>query len=266
MRAPAWPAMILAALAAASPAAAEIRIDLQAEIGRIIAESRAAEAVAYECSRRTGDIAHADAFRSEWMESVAVAVATLWATDFPADYIAGIAAEGTPLPPPADPSVEDCRAARAVGLPHRPVWKAIAFAEINFGAIRPMTAEGLATVKVALAEVLPRQAEALHCYELIAPSLPFGEATLGAVDSLWRDEVLTIRRTLHDAGWPHDAIDELAGAAMPEALKASPAVAKVTRSECDADRWWLDWLGQFSYARARETVEAVIAAAPVPEP
>ena len=253
--------LLTLALAGAPTRAAEGKPNLTVllpKIAWIVSQGQAEAATWSAClSRDTPDAA--EDMRKYWHAERDLIVATLWATDLSDSYARYLESSTTldpSAPPPAEQECIDFIArVEVVGHvpPHARVWTEMAAAGIDFGAIKPMTPEALAKVEAAFAEVLPQQAIALRCTALE------DAGAHGRAVADWRSEITDIRALLHDVGWPHPAIARLTLPADPNRLTELPAVAQKTKSDCTADRRWLDWLSNLGWRKARIEVEKILA-------
>ena len=232
-------------------------------IEALVAEGREQALTQLACLPESADADEAIRIRALWRDDIAFIVATLWAADFPPEFIAGIETwedRAGPLPsPPDEATCLRLGSPLPADDPNRPrwrVWSALAAAGFDFGsAMIPPTPAAMARVKAVLAVAMSLEARALGCLALEDRAV----AALVAED--WRKEMDAIRVILQNPGWPRDWIDEVTLPAYPEELATHPAALGLTPERCAADQSWIAWFYNFEWTSLRGDVTAAIASA-----
>ncbi|MDR3475967.1 MAG: hypothetical protein P4M09_30350 [Devosia sp.] len=195
-----------------------------------------------------------------WGQAKAIFIASLWANDFPIDFVRTVTQRLDAAPPPTKPDCvhPDPALAGEFGWPSEVGWVAVVEAGLKGMDLSvvadPVPPATWATIKGMIAKVLPDETRLLDC---VAVSYP---ETLPAMVHDWDAMIVKIGGSLVAAGLPRDEVNATLSGAEANRLwhRAATDTEAELRDSCSKDPIWQKRLNTMDFLGLEGEVEKLL--------
>jgi hypothetical protein len=196
-----------------------------------------------------------------WQQAEGIFLSTLWANDFPTDFVRSATTRLDAPPATIKVNCADRAAAAYLSNPSQADWVAIikpTLAGIELDVIAtPVDPKVWAAIKDTIAKALPGQKHLLDCVAVSETIL------LPSVVHEWDGMLARLAAELFPTGLPRDEITAALGAAEANALwhRAAPDEVAGLRDACGKDLGWWTEFHAVGFPGLRADVEKLLPAA-----
>jgi hypothetical protein len=197
----------------------------------------------------------------EWTAARLIFIATLWANDFPADFIEAAAARFEAAAPAVKPDCTDHDTLERIRDPDHEGWAAYlahGLAGMELKPVFPVTEDRWQAIKDVIARELPQQKHIFACLAAAQPEfLPL------AVHD-WDRMLDGITEKLNAAGLPRDEVTATLAPAEANALwqRAAAGDIPALKADCAKDLTWSDRFFGLKYLSLAGTVDQLLPVVP----